>query len=339
MGDQRLTLAMAFSARFGWNSVCSPLAGDASARRYFRLADGERRAVLMDADPTVGENVARFAQVATWLFACGYSAPALLAQDLELGFLLLEDLGDDLVARLVAADPAQEQPLYLATTRFLADLQRQPPPAFLARPGAHGLADLSSKIIDWYLPAVEQPPNDAALSVAPLFISLYDQYAAGAEAVSLRDLHAENLIWLPNRTGIARLGLLDFQDAFITHPAYDLVSLLQDARRDVSARTEQEAISLYLGLTGLEAGPFRTAYALIGTQRALRILAVFARLCLRAGKAQYLQFAPRVWRQMMRNLEQPELAALRDAIIAGIPEPTEENLQRIARKCSTRPEL
>lgn len=339
MTDPRLTLARAFAARSGWNSAFSLLAGDASARRYFRLSNGSRSAVLMDADPGRGEDVGRFAQVAHWLSSCGYSAPAVLAQDRAQGFLLLEDLGDDLVARLVAADPAQESPLYLATTEFLADLHRQTLPPFLARPGAEGLADLSAKVIDWYLPAAEQPANDAALSIAPLFVKLYDQFAGGAEAVSLRDLHGENLIWLPKRAGVARLGLLDFQDAFVTHPAYDLVSLLQDARRDVSASTQQAAISLYLGLSGLQPNTFRTTYALIGTQRALRILAVFARLCLQAGKAQYLQFAPRVWGHMMRNLEQPELAPLRQTIIAGIPEPTKETLQRIAQKCGTRPDL
>lgn len=340
MTDLRQGQIENFLTQAGWaDAARQPLAGDASARRYLRLTYGARGAVLMDANPQTGERVDRFMEVGHWLRDQGYSAPALLAADPENGLLLLEDLGDHLIARLVAADPARERPLYLAVTDFLCDLHRRPPPDFLAVADGAALADLSARVEDWYLPAADATPTDASASIARAIAGLYGDLSDGQRTMSLRDFHAENLIWLPGRAGVARIGLLDFQDAFVTHPAYDLVSLCQDARRDVSVETEAACVAAYLQDMGFDAGRFGAIYALLGAQRALRIMAVFARLCLRSGKAHYLDYMPRVWGYLNRNLAHPALATLARAVADGLPPPTPETLRRIKEKCGTRPDL
>lgn len=340
MAEQRATLIDGFLAQAGWaDAVRTLLAGDASARRYLRLGRGTGRAVLMDADPALGESVSRFVQVGDWLAQQGYSAPRLLAADTGNGFLLLEDLGDDLIARLVATDPDRELPLYLDVTAFLSDLHQRPAPDFLAVAGAATLGDLSARIVDWYLPALDALPTDAARAVGNEIARLYERLSDGRRAVSLRDFHAENLIWLPDRTGPARVGLLDFQDAFVTHPAYDLVSLCQDARREVSEAAEAACIDAYVKANGLEQARFEAIYALLGAQRALRIIAIFARLCLRSGKAHYVDYMPRVWTSLTRNLRHPELAPLARLIGDGLPPPTAHALRTIKEKCGTRPDL
>ncbi len=327
-----------FLAACGWqNAQSAALAGDASPRRYFRLSRGADRAVLMDADPARGERVERFLQVGRWLLSKGYSAPVIIAEDVALGFLLLEDLGDGLFAQRVAGDNHQEAPLYRAATEFLADLHRHEPPAFLALADGGALADLVALTPKWYLPGIDAAVTASAGRIAPLISTLYRQLADAAPVVCLRDFHAENLIWLPQRSGVGRVGLLDFQDAFAAHPAYDLVSLLQDARRAVSTKTEAACIARYITMNELDQSRFLGVYALLGAQRALRILGVFARLSMHFGKVHYLAFIPRVWGYLQRNLAHPALAELAEAVHKGLPEPTAERLQRIADKCATCP--
>ena len=152
----------------------------------------------------------------------------------------------------------------------------------------------------------------------------------------LRDYHAENLLWLPDRPGLRKVGLLDFQDAMRGHRAYDLVSLLQDARRDVSRDTEILMITHYVDHWGGNPASFDTAYHVLGTQRNLRILGVFARLCLRDGKAHYLDLIPRVWGYLIRDLDHAALGPLRAIVHEILPPPTETVLQRLKSKCATR---
>ena len=158
-------------------------------------------------------------------------------------------------------------------------------------------------------------------------------YADGPRVMILRDYHAGNLIWLPDRTGLERVGLLDFQLAQMGQPGYDLVSLLQDARRDVSPRIEAEMVKRFVAATGSDPLAFRRAHAVLGVQRALRILGIFARLCLVAGKPGYLALIPRVWAQLQRNLAQPELAGFSEICRDLLPGPTPETLQKIGAQC------
>jgi len=329
-----------FLARSGWGGAArAPLAGDASNRRYERLTQGPdgAGAVLMDAPPEKGEDVRPFLSIARHLCGLGLSAPAILAADEAAGLLLIEDLGDDLYARLLARDETLEEPLYAAAVDLLAALHRAAPPAGLAAYDAGTMARLACLPFEWYLRA-------ACRAVAPQEVETFRAELAtrlAAEAppsvLALRDYHAENLIWLPERAGLARVGLLDFQDAALCHPAYDLVSLLEDARRDVPEALQARMRARYVAAAGLDGAHFNAAYALLGAQRNLRILGVFARLCLRDGKPGYLALMPRVWGNLMRDLDHSALAPLRSTVLRLLPPPDPDIRESIARQCAPRP--
>ncbi|WP_138466864.1 aminoglycoside phosphotransferase family protein [Poseidonocella sp. HB161398] len=325
----------------GWgDAACRPLAGDASNRRYSRVtAPGGGSAVLMDAPPERGENVRPFLAIARHLAGLGLSAPAILHADEARGLLLIEDLGDDLFARLAKADPACEEPLYLAAIEVLAVLARHEAPAGLMPYDSTTMPELGALALDWYAHGGDKaadPQARAALCAAlRAVLAPHD----GPRVLVQRDYHAENLLWLPERSGAARVGLLDFQDAAAGHPAYDLVSLLEDARRDVAPATAAAARAHYLGLTGAEPGAFDLAYAAMGAQRNLRILGVFARLSLHFGKPGYVDLIPRVWGHLQTDLAHPSLAALKDIALAALPEPTPEHLQSLKDRCGTVPTL
>ncbi len=324
----RATARAAFLARAGWDSAQSvPLAGDASARRYHRLTrnrDGAR-AVLMDAPPTRCGDQRAFVRIARHLQARGLSAPLVLAEDRDAGFVLLEDLGDDLFARLLIRDPSLENSLYSSAIDVLATL-RTPPPEGLPRADPDMLTGLTDLVFTAYA------TNRNVTRQQEFHARFHDLLAFHTDTrpvLLLRDYHAENLIWLPDRIGIARVGLLDFQDAMAGPPAYDLVSLLQDARRDVSAATEVDMIARYLSHCGDPAEKFHATYAVIGVQRHLRILGVFARLAAEQRKHGYVDLIPRVWAHLMRDLAHPALRPVADLVRDLLPPPTTDHLQRL----------
>ncbi|WP_017999091.1 bifunctional tRNA (adenosine(37)-N6)-threonylcarbamoyltransferase complex ATPase subunit type 1 TsaE/phosphotransferase [Paracoccus sp. N5] len=308
--------------RAGWAGArLVPLAGDASSRRYFRLIDGGRSAVLMDAAPGTTDGYVAMTQ---WLRHRDFHAPEILAADQHEGLLLLEDLGDDLVARVLAAEPALAPRVYDRMTDLLVALHRHQPPDFVLRLDGPELARQVGLFAEYY-PAAAGTPGFGA-EIAPAIEALHGALCADAPPVlGLRDFHAENLVW----RGDAPLGLLDFQDAVAVHPAYDLVSALQDARRDVAPEVEAAQIDRYIAAAGVDGARFRAAYALLGAQRNLRILGIFTRLAQREGKRRYLAFMPRVWDAIQRDLAHPALAPLAEAM-AGIPAPTPEVIERIA---------
>ncbi|NUH66958.1 phosphotransferase [Sulfitobacter sp. S0837] len=331
---QRSHLIQSFLQDAGWADASRKvLAGDASNRRYDRLhrADGQS-AILMDAPPERGEDVRPFLAVAAHLTSIGLSAPAIYHADPEQGLLLLEDLGDDLFARLMADDPTREAPLYRAAVDVLVHLHRASAPD-LPRCDAQWLTDMAVPAFEFYAPDGKQQYAAFAAAFHPL-AQVLDPVS---NVVILRDYHAENLLWLPDRQGVARVGLLDFQDALVGHPAYDLVSILQDARRDVSPAIEAHMVDYYLMQTGQDAENFRSAYALLGAQRNLRILGIFARLCLRDGKAHYVDLIPRVWNYLQHNLRHPALAPVARSIDGVLPCPTPEFLEHLKSQCATNP--
>ena len=239
---ERHELSIAFLTRAGWGDAERRfLAGDASDRSYDRLTKGVETAVLMDAPPGKGDDPEVFLRVAAHLRQLGLSAPRCLAQDLRHGFLLLEDFGDGSFARLVAADPTQEMPLYQGATDVLCALQKQPSMAGLGNLSAADWAEAGCFALDWYRKAAIGTEGERAGFRAALE-DVMATHADGPRVMILRDYHAENLLWLPGREGIARVGVLDFQLAQMGQPGYDLVSLLQDARRDVSPETEAAMI-------------------------------------------------------------------------------------------------
>jgi aminoglycoside/choline kinase family phosphotransferase len=332
MTDRRL-LSQAFLQGGGWGQAARVfLAGDASDRSYDRLTRGGQTAVLMDAPPGKGDDPATFLAVAEHLLGLGLSAPRCLAQDLTNGFLLLEDMGDGIFAGLVRDDQSQENRLYSAATEVLCQLQKHPAAADLPNLSAAEWAEAACFALDWYRFAISGDRADPAAFRTALS-NLLSQYADGPRVMILRDYHAENLLWLPDRQGLARVGLLDFQLAQLGQPGYDLVSLLQDARRDVSPQTEAAMVRHFMVLTDAAETEFLPAYAVLGAQRALRILGIFARLCLHGGKSGYLALIPRVWGQLQRNLAHPALAPLAAICATLLPEPSPEALARIGAQC------
>ena len=331
-------LCTAFLSRAGWGGAKRrALAGDASSRRYERLTLNHGSAVLMIAASEDGASTHDFTRMAKWLLNCGYSPPTLLAEDHENGFLLLEDLGDALVARLVEDDPNLQPLMYTAAVDFLTDLRRQAAPEFVMPLDGAELGKLVKLAPRWYLPGIGAESNAAAELLPAVIEAEYERLAHAPLTTSLRDFHAENLIWLPDRSGPARLGLLDFQDAVAAHPAYDLVSLLQDARRDVPESLEAEMLRHYIESNDEDLESFGAIYALLGAQRALRIIGVFARLSMHFGKPHYLGYVPRVWRYLTRNLAHPELRHLAEIVHEGIPEPTPERIFKIEEQCGKYP--
>lgn len=308
-----------FLASAGWEGAAIvPLAGDASFRRYFRVVAEGRSAVLMDAPPP-HEDPRPFVAVSEWLSRTGLSAPEILARDLKRGLLLLDDFGDARLREVLDEDPKRERDLYALATDVLVHLHRHPSMADLP---IHGLAqwlDELALFTDWYCPAVGLEVDKAGF--LDCWRSVLDPVAAdGLGPVTvLRDYHAENIMLVEGREGVAHFGLLDFQDALSGHPAYDLASVLEDARRDVDPGIEQEMIDRYVAATG-QGDAFNRAYWALAAQRNTRILGVFTRLWKRDGKPGYRKFQPRMWGLLERDLTAAGLEPVRDWFDRHVPE-------------------
>jgi N-acetylmuramate 1-kinase len=297
-----------FLTAAGWAGArIEPLAGDASFRRYFRIRhDDGRRAVLMDAPPP-HEDPRPFVAVAEWLGGIGLSAPQILARDLDHGLLLLADLGDDRLRERLDAEGHREAELYAVATDVLLHL--------------HGLDQWLGELelfTGWYCPALDLTVDADAYRAAWHEV-LAPVAADGLGPVTvLRDYHAENVMLIPDREGPARFGLLDFQDALAGHPAYDLASVLEDARRDVSPAIERQMLGRYMTHTG-NPDAFEAAYWALAAQRNTRILGVFVRLWKRDGKPGYRKFQPRMWGLLERDLAHPALAPVKVWFDANVP--------------------
>ena len=301
----------AFLARHGGGSAPAPLADDASFRRYWRVETRDVSTVLMDAPPGK-EDVGRFVAVANYLRSVGFSAPEILAADPERGFVLLEDFGDEKLSTL-AATGRIDWLHYEVAVDLLTDLHSRPPPSATPPYDETLLLGEVSLFIDWYLPGVAEDPAPAVRrSFVELWRQVLRRYTSVRDVLVLLDYHADNLMWLAGRNGLARLGLLDFQDAVAGHPAYDLVSLLEDARLDVDAALAETMFNRYLTATERDPKSFGAAFAILGAQRNSKIIGIFTRLAVRDGKRRYLDLIPRVWRYLERDLAHPELAQLRD---------------------------
>jgi aminoglycoside/choline kinase family phosphotransferase len=338
-----------FLRRAGWgDAAVTPLPGDASTRRYARLQLGGRVALLMDqpqhsetpvAPEQAGEaerqalgynavarlagaDTSRFQAVAEHLQARGLAAPQIHAADHTSGYVILEDFGDTLFAD-VLADGGAEQELYNAAVDVLARLHAQPAPARLGgMPLYHydetALLAETDLLPEWFVPLALRRPATAAERAEhrALWRTALDSIAGHDRVLVHRDYHAQNLIWMPDRSGLGRVGLIDFQDAVAGSRAYDLVSLIEDARRDVSPAVAELATAHYLETmraqgTHLDEVRFRTEMAVMAAQRNAKIVGIFARLYKRDGKPRYLALLPRVWAHLERDLMHPALAPLR----------------------------
>lgn len=333
----------------------APLAGDASTRRYERLRLGDRRAVLMDAPKTaesepcppeatpdqrraMGWNAAArlaasrveaFVAVAGYLQQLGLAAPAIYGADCEAGYAVLEDLGDDLYARAIA-DGAEEAALYQEAARVLAHVHASAPPPRVEGFGgaawpiqdydALALQVNADLFVEWLPRAQDVRIDDAARA---RWEAVRDALIAKAlgfpRAFTIRDYHAENLLWLPEREGLQRVGLLDFQDAVRGWRGWDFSMLLHDARRDVSAAAHDAAIRAYLDATGADAEALQREIAVLGAINSMRILGRFAQLAY-DGRTRYAGFMPRMWGHLARTLEHPALEDAR-AFVRAVARP------------------
>ncbi len=310
--------APAFLAACGWaGAEIRPLAGDASFRRYFRVIGARGQAVLMDAPPP-HEDPRPFVAVAEWLAEAGLTAPQILGRDLERGLLLIDDFGDSRFREALDDAPERERELYEGATDLLVHLHARPPMPGLR---AHGLdlwLEEVSLFTDWYCPALGLEVDAAGFQGA-WRAALAPVEADGLERVTiLRDYHAENLMLVSGRHGVAHFGLLDFQDALVGHPAYDLASVLEDARRDVTPAIERAMIDRYKAATGAGEA-YERAYWALAAQRNTRILGVFTRLWKRDGKLGYAKFQPRMWGLLERDLAEPGLESVRAWFDAYVP--------------------
>ena len=321
---ERAELIAGFLAATGWGAAERRLlAGDASFRRYHRLEAPPLRAVLMDAPPPQ-EDVRPFLAIARLLRGLGFSAPGILAEDVALGLLLLEDFGDATYTRLLAQGAAEE-PLYALAVDLLVALHRgfdpRDAPGIPAYDDQRLLAE-AALLVDWYLPAVSGRPLAPRLreEYLALWRGLLPLARAVPESLVLRDYHVDNLMLLEGRDGLAACGLLDFQDAVIGPVTYDLVSLLEDARRDVPPDLAEAMLRRYLAaFPDFDPAAFAASYAVLGAQRNCKIVGIFTRLCQRDGKAGYLAFIPRVWRLIEGDLRHPALAPVADWLDRHLP--------------------
>ena len=324
---------LAFLAGAGWGGAeVSPLAGDASTRAYFRVALDGNTAILMDAPGGQERIIDAFLSISAFLRTEGFSAPEIFAVDQTRGFVLMEDLGDVLFAGVLVQDSAEELPLYEAAVDVLIALEKSTPPDGMNLFTPQEMVEQASLVFETYCAfAGRGCEAGKKAEVLRQLETVLTGYSGGRSTLLLRDYHAENLIWLPQRKGHARVGLLDFQDAMIGPPGYDLISLLLDARRDVSTDVADAMVTRFAEGTGRNIDTLRAGLAAIGVQRNLRILGVFARLALQSGKPSYVDLIPRVWGHVQSCLRHPALSDLASALDGLLPEPDAAVLDRLRR--------
>ncbi len=356
--DARQAAMAAFLAESGWGKAeLKPLPGDASTRRYIRLHGGGRSALLMDQPqqaeaPTAGPDASpearralgynalarlagadcgRFVATAQYLKSRGLAAPEILAADLAQGFLILEDLGDNLYTDVIAKG-GNERAMYQAAVEALARLHAQPAPSVLpaGKPlftyDEIALVAEVELLTEWFLPlALKRPAGaDLAAEHRALWSDVLHDFDSSRVFVH-RDYHAQNLLWRGDQAGLSRVGIVDFQDALAGSPAYDVVSLLEDARRDVAPALAGAMTEAYIAASrnegvALDPAHFRLTAAVLAAQRNAKIIGIFARLFKRDNKPRYLAHLPRVWRYMEGDLQHPALAKLRSWYDRHIPQ-------------------
>ncbi|MFN4281687.1 MAG: aminoglycoside phosphotransferase family protein [Alphaproteobacteria bacterium] len=322
--SNRDAIIAGFLAKCGWaDAARDKLPGDASFRRYERLTLDGRRAMLMDAPPPK-EDVRPFLRVARHLTKLGFSAPHVFEADEANGLLLLEDLGDDTFTRLLAKG-ADERALYELAVDTLIGLHLVPidkvlplstPPYDEAK-----LLEEARLLTDWFMPAMDIAPTpDALAAYAAAWREAFAALDRQPYTLVLRDYHVDNLMRLPARAGIAACGLLDFQDALVGPTAYDFVSLLEDARRDLAPGLAEAMTARYLAaFPQLDRDAFAAACAVLAAQRNAKIVGIFTRLSRRDGKHHYLGHVPRVWRLLQHDLTHPALAGVRAWMDRHVP--------------------
>lgn len=318
-------LRQTFLAQNGFaQAACTFLAGDASFRKYYRLMQDDTPTVLMDAPPEDGEDTRPFIKIAQYLNGLGLSAPKIHAQDTENGFLILEDLGDQTYTNLLKSGH-DERALYELACDALIALHQQADqlPENLKSYDA-GLLNTEAELLPrWWMKAEfgeDHITEDLLASYRAAWQSAFDILQQQPQTLVLRDYHVDNLLLLDERDGVQACGLLDFQDAVAGPALYDLMSLMEDARRDIDPALIAHINARYLAaFPQMDAADFAQCFAILGAQRHAKVIGIFARLSMRDKKDLYLPHIPRVWRLLERSLEHPALKTVKDWIDTHIP--------------------
>ena len=307
-----------FLAKAGWGGTqIDTIPGDASFRRYFRIRDGNRSAMLMHGPPP-HEDPQPFLEVAEYLTAHGARAPQIYAADTAAGWVLLEDFGTSRMRDWLDDNPSGELAAYEGAVDALVALHLQPAGPF-APYDMQAYQRETGLFTEWYCPAMSLAVDQDGYRSA--WEEVLAPFLTRQQPVVtvLRDYHAENIMLLGDPREGAPQGLIDFQDALVGHPAYDLVSLLQDARRGVAPELERAMLDRYLGAASPDA-EFEADYARLGAQRNAKIVGIFTRLHKRDGKPRYLELIPRVWALLERDLAHPALTPVARWFDANIPD-------------------
>lgn len=307
MPDRRREID-AFLQLHGWcDGSREAIAGDMSPRRYWRLTRHGRSAILMDADAPM----TAFADMTKWLANLGLSAPEIYVADPLAGLILMEDFGNTSLKSALSDDPKLESTVFEDCLTLLLEIRQAAPPP-LTKPDA-------IELVDWTVLADAHYPGADGNGLAGFREVLRDVLLSvlQTESVSLRDFHTENMMWVPQRKGHRRLGLLDYQDAFLTHPAYDLVSLLTDARTWIPRSLRSKIQDRYIERSGDDPDLFKRAFVALSAQRNLRILGIFSR----AGM--HLNCLPNTYRYFAEALEHPVFDRVRNETLRALPAPAE----------------
>jgi aminoglycoside/choline kinase family phosphotransferase len=323
MSANREDLIQSFLKKHGWDKAeRGRLAGDASFRKYDWLKDHRPRVVLMDAPPPQ-EDVRPFVRIAKHLHGLGFSVPEILAEDHEAGLLLLEDLGDDTYTRLLTRGH-DERALYELATDALINLHQKPnavPPGVIEY-GMPRMLEEVGRLHTWYLPMIGAPAlsAEALAEYENIWRKILPLAWKAPTSLILFDYHVDNLLVVPGRNGVKACGILDFQDAVSGPVTYDLMSLLEDARRDIDPKLVADMKQRYLAaFPGLNIEDFKTSWAIMAAQRHMRVIGTFARLKVRDGKPHYLVHMPRLWRYMDACLAHPALNDLKAWLDRYVP--------------------
>ena len=354
----RESLISGFLKNAGWDKALRvSIQGDASTRSYERLAKNGQMAVLMNAPKSeelpgepegasvaarrqlgynalarlAGPNMESFACLANELGQRGFSAPRIFAADLENGLLLLEDFGEPVFAKIIAKNASLETPLYDGAVDRLAAIYRSTfPQAMTFKEASWRVRDYDTAALlaetdlclDWYAKDFgREVVGESREEFYALYAESFKYLAAHPPGLGLRDFHAENLFWLPERSGVGSVGLIDFQDALFVHPAYDLMSLITDIRRDVSPGLKDHLIKRFCEKAGLKDDiDFRAAYSVLSVQRGTKLLGFPVRADLKFGKPQYRALLPRVKRHLKEDLAHPAVAPIKAWFDQNLPE-------------------
>jgi len=315
------------------NLLCAPtekITSDASNRKYLRLTKGNKTVILMDSNPKKNEPVNNFIYFTNFLRKHHFSAPKIYDSDIPNGLLLLEDLGARNFADILKVKPKVETNIYKEAVNQLIMIQSKETPKQAKPYSTEILIEEALLFTEWYLGET----NSSRLSTqfTSLLTPLLKKIDQTKPTLVLRDFHAENLIWMNSRKTFKRVGLLDYQDALIGHPAYDIASLLKDARRDVSIEVRDIMTNHYLEKTKHNKDLFLRDYSILSAQRNLKIIGIFSRLSIRDKKKNYVKLIPRVWKNLENDFMHPDLKNLSKFINAVAPYPNVKILKNLSQE-------